>query len=115
MNYSAAALEASRWSPISPTDHSGLLWIFSLLCGIFVVLSLLVRIYINQGYFRLDDFICSLATVRTLISDMRQADLSVSWLQQGHLEGYTADYPWDWERPNGESLIRNGWVPVGYI
>jgi Gpi18-like mannosyltransferase len=57
-------LNTTRFSPITDNDKAGILWIASLLSGIYAVLSLIVRLYIKRKCFGHDDWICLVATVR---------------------------------------------------
>jgi hypothetical protein len=53
----------NRFSPITDDDRGGILWIASLLAGIYSVLSILVRFYIKRKCFGTDDWLCAAATV----------------------------------------------------
>ncbi|KAF2402029.1 hypothetical protein EJ06DRAFT_474359 [Trichodelitschia bisporula] len=57
-----------RFSPMTQDDHAGVLWIASLLAGIYAVLSLLVRTFIKRKCFGIDDWMCAAATVVAVAS-----------------------------------------------
>ncbi|KAE9986179.1 hypothetical protein EG327_004429 [Venturia inaequalis] len=50
-------------APITETNKSGILWIASLLSGIYALLAILVRWYQKRKCFGIDDWICLAATV----------------------------------------------------
>jgi hypothetical protein len=56
----------NRFSPITDIDKGGILWIASLLAGVYSVLSTLVRFYIKRKCFGTDDWVCAAATVNPL-------------------------------------------------
>jgi hypothetical protein len=53
----------NRFSPITDEDRAGILWIASLLAGVYSILSILVRFYIKRKCFGTDDWLCAAATV----------------------------------------------------
>jgi hypothetical protein len=53
----------NRFSPITDENRAGILWIASLLAGIYSVLSILVRFHIKRKCFGKDDWLCAAATV----------------------------------------------------
>lgn len=60
---SAAGSQDARFSPITDDDKAGILWIASLLAGVYAVLSMIVRTYIKRKCFGHDDWMCLAATV----------------------------------------------------
>lgn len=56
-----------RFSPISPDDHAGYLWIATLLAAIYSLLSILVRAYVKRDCLGADDWICAAATVSNVL------------------------------------------------
>jgi hypothetical protein len=52
-----------RYSPITPDNHAGILWIVALLSLIFSVLSLVTRSYVKRNKWWYDDTVCTIATV----------------------------------------------------
>lgn len=61
---SGASSTLPGFAPITANDKSGVLWIASLLSGIYAVLAILVRWYQKRKCFGIDDWICLAATVR---------------------------------------------------
>jgi hypothetical protein len=59
-----------RFSPITDRDKAGILWIASLLAGVYAVLSMIVRAYIKRKCFGHDDWLCLAATVCLPFSNM---------------------------------------------
>ncbi|KIW02225.1 uncharacterized protein PV09_06379 [Verruconis gallopava] len=59
---SAYVVTGTRFSPITESDKAGILWIASLLSGIYSFLSLSVRLYIKRKFFGYDDWMCLAAT-----------------------------------------------------
>lgn len=51
-------------SPISPNDHSGYLWIATILGVIYTFIVAVVRLYVKFGVLGADDYVLGLATVR---------------------------------------------------
>jgi hypothetical protein len=60
----ASTPSGNRFSPITDTDKAGILWIASLLSGIYASLSILIRWYQKRKCFGIDDWVCVVATVR---------------------------------------------------
>jgi hypothetical protein len=58
-----STLPDTRFSPITDTNKAGILWIASLLSGIYAVLAILIRWYQKRKCFGLDDWVCVAATV----------------------------------------------------
>src|ERR1700759_5739095 len=63
---SSNTTDSQRFSPISEFDHAGILWITTLLAGIYFVLSIFTRIYIKYFKWWHDDWVCIVATVSSL-------------------------------------------------
>jgi hypothetical protein len=57
----------NRFSPITDDNKAGILWIASLLAGIYSVLSIIVRFYIKRQCYGKDDWLCAAATVRRIL------------------------------------------------
>jgi hypothetical protein len=57
----------NRFSPITDDNRAGILWIASILAGVYSMLSILVRFYIKRKCFGADDWICAAATVDLLL------------------------------------------------
>jgi len=55
----------NRFSPITPDDQAGSVWITSLLCLIYSVLVLVVRVNLRRKVFGPDDWLVAGATVFT--------------------------------------------------
>ncbi|KAF2435934.1 hypothetical protein EJ08DRAFT_295621 [Tothia fuscella] len=58
--------EAHRFSSITDDSKAGILWIASLIAGVYSVLSVLVRFYIKRKCYGLDDWACAVATLVSL-------------------------------------------------
>lgn len=54
---------SSGFSPVTPKDHAGKLWIVTILSLIYTLHVALVRVYIKYGMFGFDDILFFLATV----------------------------------------------------
>ncbi|KAF2668449.1 hypothetical protein BT63DRAFT_479856 [Microthyrium microscopicum] len=68
MSSPSANVDSTRFAPITKLDHSGYIWIASLLSAVYSTLSLWARIHIKRAYFGLDDWVCAGATVAGLSS-----------------------------------------------
>lgn len=53
-----------RFTTVTPDDHGGILWVASIICAIYVVLSMGLRAYVKREFYGLDDLIAFFATVR---------------------------------------------------
>jgi hypothetical protein len=59
----ADVLTGSRFAQITPDDHAGSVWIASILCLIYSVLTLALRGHLRLRIYGLDDYIALAATV----------------------------------------------------
>jgi hypothetical protein len=56
----------NRFAHLTPDDHSAPLWVVTLLCSIYAVMVLAVRLgYMKWRAYRLDDYVLTLAHVCT--------------------------------------------------
>lgn len=53
-----------RFTTITPDDHGGILWVASIICAIYVFLSMGLRAYVKREFYGLDDLVALVATVR---------------------------------------------------
>jgi hypothetical protein len=53
----------NRFSPVTPDDQAGSVWITSLLCLIYSVIVLVVRVILRRKVFGTDDWLVAGATV----------------------------------------------------
>ena len=64
----------NRFSPITPDDQAGSVWITSLLCLIYSVLVLVVRVNLRRRVFGPDDWLIAGATVlQPLLPDCHES------------------------------------------
>ena len=61
----ADAPSGSRFAEVTPDDHAGSIWIASILCLIYSVLTLILRGHLRFRMFEVDDYIATVATVYT--------------------------------------------------
>ncbi|GBF61581.1 hypothetical protein TMEN_4085 [Trichophyton mentagrophytes] len=52
-----------RFTTVTPDDHGGILWVASIICAIYVVLSMGLRAYVKREFYGLDDLIALFATL----------------------------------------------------
>lgn len=64
MDYDATAGEASRFSPVTDTDHAGNLWILAILAVAYSLLTAAIRFCIKWGVLGADDGLFGIAVVR---------------------------------------------------
>lgn len=58
-----STVNGNRFSPITPDDQAGSVWITTLLCLIYSVLVLVVRVNLRRKVFGPDDWLVAGATV----------------------------------------------------
>jgi hypothetical protein len=63
----AAVQDGNRFSPITPNDHAGSIWIASILCFVYTLITILTRAYLKQKMYGVDDFLILGATVRAAL------------------------------------------------
>ncbi|KAM5469157.1 hypothetical protein MauCBS54593_004509 [Microsporum audouinii] len=51
-----------RFTTITPDDHGGILWVASIICAIYVFLSMGLRAYVKREFYGLDDLVALVAT-----------------------------------------------------
>lgn len=59
-----SVLQGNRFAPITPNDHSGSIWIPTLLCLVYSVLVVGVRAHLRRKVYGIDDYLILAATVR---------------------------------------------------
>lgn len=88
------------FAPITETNKAGILWIASLLSGIYAVLAILVRWYQKRKCFGIDDWICLAATVRLSALDsvmmILTSDRLWAWAPSSP---FTLRFPKAWANP----------------
>lgn len=57
------ASEGHRFAPISPDNHSGSIWIATLLCLVYSFLTISTRAWLRQKMYSVDDLLLVLALV----------------------------------------------------
>ena len=59
----ASAPDDNRFSPVTPNDHAGSIWIASILCFVYTGITTLTRAYLRQKVYDIDDYLILGATV----------------------------------------------------
>ncbi|EFQ99092.1 hypothetical protein MGYG_02106 [Nannizzia gypsea CBS 118893] len=52
-----------RFTTVTPDNHGGILWVASIICAIYVILSMGLRAHVKREFYGLDDLIALVATV----------------------------------------------------
>lgn len=58
-----ATVEGDRFSRITPDDHAGSLWIASLLCLVYSIITLALRGHLRWKMYGPDDYLATVAMV----------------------------------------------------
>ena len=61
--------QSNRFAPITEDNHSGLLWVTSILCLVYSVLIIVARLHIKWKMYGADDVTALAATVRNTLAD----------------------------------------------
>lgn len=69
----ATPADDNRFSPITPDDHAGSVWIATLLCLVYSVVTLALRGHLRWKMYGVDDYLALAATVKSLYRTSLQA------------------------------------------
>lgn len=65
----ATVSDENRFSPITPDDHAGSLWIAALLCLVYSVTTMFLRGHLRWNMYGVDDYLALAATVSAVHLD----------------------------------------------
>lgn len=79
----ASVLQGTRFAPITSNDQAGSIWISAILCLVYSVLVVAVRVHLRRKIYGMDDYLILAATVRSPASAYPGCKLI--FIEFGHL------------------------------